>query len=275
MRPLRRVILAILAVMVAIGANLAATSPASAASNTTKHYLPWAKGATYRITQDGNGTYSHNDQWGKGHIDFGIPMGTPILSSTPGTVVRATSKTTGYGNHVVVKSADGYCTVYGHLSSLSVSSGQTVKAGQQLGKSGSSGNSSGPHLRWGRVNCSTMVAVGTPNTYEYGKALYRGAYPKSQNPGASGTTKPADKNVAGTVNTKGAPLIIRSGAGTSFSRLGSLPDNAKVTVYCQRRGQTVTGTYGTSNLWNNIGNGRWVADVYVYTGSNGQLVESC
>jgi murein DD-endopeptidase MepM/ murein hydrolase activator NlpD len=53
-----------------------------------------------------------------------------------------------YGNEVVIRHADGKYSQYGHLSQLSVSAGQSVTAGQQIGLSGSTGNSTGPHLHF-------------------------------------------------------------------------------------------------------------------------------
>ena len=81
-------------------------------------------------------------------IDFGCPMGTPILSSEDGTVDFTASLTVGYGKYVRIKHVDGYITLYAHLSEISVREGQTVVKGQIIGKSGSSGNSTGPHLHF-------------------------------------------------------------------------------------------------------------------------------
>ncbi|URN12167.1 M23 family metallopeptidase [Streptomyces radiopugnans] len=53
-----------------------------------------------------------------------------------------------YGNQVVIRHSDGRYSQYGHLSSLSVSAGQTVNTGQQIGAVGSTGNSTGPHLHF-------------------------------------------------------------------------------------------------------------------------------
>ncbi|MFC0598966.1 M23 family metallopeptidase [Streptomyces palmae] len=80
-------------------------------------------------------------------IDFHAASGTPVHSVGSGTVVEA-GWGGAYGNNVVIKMNDGTYTQYGHLSSLSVSVGQTVTPGQQIGLSGSSGNSTGPHLHF-------------------------------------------------------------------------------------------------------------------------------
>ncbi|WP_368860585.1 M23 family metallopeptidase [Streptomyces sp. RK75] len=88
--------------------------------------------------------------WSSGHhtgVDFSAASGTPVKSVAAGEVVAA-GDGGAYGNQVVVRHADGKYTQYGHLSSLSVQVGQQVGAGTQLGLSGSTGNSTGPHLHF-------------------------------------------------------------------------------------------------------------------------------
>ena len=79
----------------------------------------------------------------------------------------------------------------------------------------------------------------------------------------------------GTVNTAGADLTVRAAPGTSYDGWSSVADGAKVTIVCQTTGTTVTGTYGTSNIWDMLGSGGFVADAYVYTGSDGRVENDC
>lgn len=81
-------------------------------------------------------------------IDYGCPMNTSILASAEGQVVFAGWDSTGYGNFVIVEHKDGNATCYAHLSSISVKRWQTVRQGELLGHSGSTGNSTGPHLHF-------------------------------------------------------------------------------------------------------------------------------
>ncbi|GAA1882563.1 N-acetylmuramoyl-L-alanine amidase [Asanoa iriomotensis] len=74
---------------------------------------------------------------------------------------------------------------------------------------------------------------------------------------------------SGTVDTASTSLNVRSGPGTGYAVVGSVADGAAVTIWCQATGTTVTGTFGTSNVWNRIGLNRWVSDTYVRTGHNG------
>lgn len=70
----------------------------------------------------------------------------------------------------------------------------------------------------------------------------------------------------GTVATGGGALNVRSGPGTNYSVVGTVANGASVTIYCQTTGTTVTGYYGTTNIWNRIGSGQFISDAYVYTG---------
>ncbi|MEW1631658.1 LysM peptidoglycan-binding domain-containing M23 family metallopeptidase [Streptomyces sp. NPDC089173] len=88
--------------------------------------------------------------WSSGYhtgSDFQAASGTPVKAIGPGTVVSA-GWSGSYGNEVVIQHEDGMYSQYAHQSSLSVSAGQTVTGGQQIGLSGSTGNSTGPHLHF-------------------------------------------------------------------------------------------------------------------------------
>ncbi|WP_326720233.1 M23 family metallopeptidase [Streptomyces sp. NBC_00243] len=80
-------------------------------------------------------------------IDFHAASGTSVHAVGSGTVVEA-GWGGAYGNNIVIKMNDGTYTQYGHLSSIGVSVGQTVTPGQQIGLSGSTGNTTGPHLHF-------------------------------------------------------------------------------------------------------------------------------
>ncbi len=80
-------------------------------------------------------------------LDISVERGTPVMSTAEGTILFAKA-TPGLGKLVVVDHGYGFRTAYGHLSNISVSKGQTVKRGQRIGLSGSSGRSTGPHLHY-------------------------------------------------------------------------------------------------------------------------------
>ncbi|HCA86335.1 MAG TPA: peptidase, partial [Streptomyces sp.] len=88
--------------------------------------------------------------WSSGYhtgVDFSVSTGSTVKSVGSGEVVSA-GWAGSYGNQVVIQHEDGKYSQYAHLSSLSVSAGQSVEGGEQIGLSGSTGNSTGPHLHF-------------------------------------------------------------------------------------------------------------------------------
>jgi murein DD-endopeptidase MepM/ murein hydrolase activator NlpD len=88
--------------------------------------------------------------WSQGYhtgVDFPVPTGTSVKSVAAGQVVSAGWEGS-FGYQVVVRHADGRYSQYAHLSAISVKDGQRVSTGQRLGRSGSTGNSTGPHLHF-------------------------------------------------------------------------------------------------------------------------------
>lgn len=119
-------------------------SSADRAASTSGYTSPVSGGGV------GTGYKVSGSMWSSGYhtgVDFSVPTGTSLKAVGAGTVVSA-GWGGAYGNQVVVKLADGYYAQYAHLSSLSVSAGQTVSAGQQVGLSGATGNVTGPHLHF-------------------------------------------------------------------------------------------------------------------------------
>lgn len=72
----------------------------------------------------------------------------------------------------------------------------------------------------------------------------------------------------------GVELRVRSGPGTTYGVVRTLAEGAKVPIYCQTPGQTITGPYGTTKIWDNVGDG-YVSDAYVHTGSDGYVASRC
>ncbi|MEU6370649.1 transglycosylase family protein [Streptomyces sp. NPDC046931] len=88
--------------------------------------------------------------WSKGYhtgVDFPVPTGSSVKAVAAGQVVSA-GWGGSFGYQVVIRHADGRYTQYAHLSAISVKDGQSVVAGQRIGRSGSTGNSTGPHLHF-------------------------------------------------------------------------------------------------------------------------------
>jgi len=88
--------------------------------------------------------------WSRYHtgLDFRAAYGTPIRAVKSGVVLYAGNSGNWAGNHVAIKHADGKTTMYSHMSSMSVRAGQTVPAGQVIGRVGETGRAFGAHLHF-------------------------------------------------------------------------------------------------------------------------------
>lgn len=107
-----------------------------------------ARPKSFRPT-DGVLTSAFGARWGTSHsgIDLAAPIGTPIYTVADGTVLEA-GPASGFGLWVRVQHDDGSVSVYGHMNSYSVYTGQQVEAGQQIAEVGNRGQSTGPHLHF-------------------------------------------------------------------------------------------------------------------------------
>ena len=99
-------------------------------------------------------------------VDFSVPTGT-LVHAMSGGRVRYAGTQSGYGTVVWIDHGGEVLTVYAHLSSLRVATGEPVVAGQVIGLSGASGNVTGPHLhfeiwRWGRPVDPVPLLGGRP-----------------------------------------------------------------------------------------------------------------
>ncbi|WP_406462913.1 transglycosylase family protein [Streptomyces sp. NBC_01622] len=98
----------------------------------------------------GTAYHAEGSAWSKGYhtgVDFLVPTGTSVKAIEGGQVVTA-GWGGSYGYQVVIRHADGRYSQYAHLSAISVRDGQSVGAGQRIGRSGSTGNTTGPHLHF-------------------------------------------------------------------------------------------------------------------------------
>lgn len=104
----------------------------------------------YLITQKYGEVIPGVTYQGKPHtgIDYGCPDGTEILASADGVVKLAEFDNSGYGYVVIIRHNDGRATLYAHLGQILCHTNQSVKQGNIIGTSGSTGNVTGPHLHF-------------------------------------------------------------------------------------------------------------------------------
>lgn len=95
-----------------------------------------------------SGSISQYPVWYHMAVDIQNPGAPPILASDTGTVTYAGCVRYGYGCSIIIDHANGYESLYAHLSSIGVSPGQAVVQGQQIGIMGSTGRSTGTHLHF-------------------------------------------------------------------------------------------------------------------------------
>lgn len=176
---------------------------------------------TFPITQ----LFGENPKWyplTKGHngIDWGIPLRTPVYATLPGTVARVGSDSSGYGNHIRISHDHNLLSLYGHLDESKyalVKVGDVVQAGQQIGFSGNTGRSTGPHLHFEVREGSTAF---DPKPY------LTSSLPKpvdSDSGDVSDVNKPVavDAPVFKVRITADPTINVRTGPGVAYPSIGS------------------------------------------------------
>ena len=95
----------------------------------------------------------HSARYSGRAIDYGVGSGTPVYAMAGGTAATRNLGASSFGKYVSIKHADGTESIYAHLSGFEVGN-QKVSAGQKIGYSGNSGNSTGDHLHfeWSGLN---------------------------------------------------------------------------------------------------------------------------
>jgi hypothetical protein len=161
--------------------------------------------------------FGENPQWypltnGHNGIDWGIPEGTPVRAAMDGTIARAELDTTGYGKHVRILHPDGAMTIYGHLSNYACKAGDKVKAGDIIGYSGNTGNSTGPHLHFEY----RMVPDNGKSAVDPLKYLTLAPIP--------------DQPALLKAKVLADILNIRDGPGTNFKKIGQLKAGQEINV---------------------------------------------
>ncbi|MFG2134884.1 M23 family metallopeptidase [Streptomyces sp. NPDC048751] len=132
-------------VSVVLGTGVASAASAPSASSWIDPVAKYKLSASF-AQAGGMWAHKHSGQ------DFAVPSGTKVMAAHGGTVVKAGGNGAGdgpaYGNAIVIKHGNKTYSQYAHLSRIEVKVGQVVKTGQEIARSGNTGNSSGPHLHF-------------------------------------------------------------------------------------------------------------------------------
>lgn len=194
------------------------------------------------------------------HFHLGLDIGAvfqKLASPVSGIVTQAgtdPASNGGYGNFVVVTAGNGLQWLFGHLSQISVKPGQAVASGDQLGVTGDSGNSSGPHLHVGVFNPGANV-FGTSGSLNPAPLL-AAAY-GNQNPGVVNKDNTITLPLIGTIQT---PLSI----------LGNMQQQGQTQVQGQVQSNLlldavskVPGLSGVGDWFSHLGMNLWRAFLYL------------
>lgn len=147
----------------------------------------WVKPVNANDSGWNGGRYS-SGKW-HGGLDYPVPTGTPVVSPTTAKVLAKRHLATSYGIHAILQSSDGYKMILAHLSSLPPfpGVGSIIGRGQTVGFSGSTGNSTGPHLHFevippggshgSAINPQSMLGGGVAMTRNIDGGGFFGGFP--------------------------------------------------------------------------------------------------
>ena len=186
----------------------------------------WPVGGDGGVDQNNWPKYNTSNSYHSG-TDISAPTGTEIYSVYDGVVDTVRSMTSSYGNHVIIKCYANNQTVYIYYCHMSrfanISVGQSVSAGTLIGYVGATGNASGPHLHYEVRDVNKRYgSLQNPNLNPHDFLPPKGTKPDACN---------CDASYAGiyTVTASGA-LNMRSGHGTQYGIVASIPTGTQVTV---------------------------------------------
>ncbi|WP_059007811.1 M23 family metallopeptidase [Streptomyces specialis] len=221
--------------LLALGTLIATLLTAPTAQAAPNFKAPFACGQQW--------TYSHHSAEVRRALDFvrsdgGATANAPVLASASGTATRH-NQPGGAGQYIVIDHGGGWQTYYFHLAAYSVANGQSVAQGQQIGTTGSTGNSSGAHIHYEQLyNGVGQNIVINGQSLAYPSSYYAN-YLTSDNGCGGGTTTYWVDTFARTDGYAGPSTASPQGAlyaGTNY-------------VYCKVWGENYTGAYGNNHWW--------------------------
>jgi murein DD-endopeptidase MepM/ murein hydrolase activator NlpD len=182
--------------------------------------------------------YSRFGKPGHNGLDFGLPIGTPVLASAEGTVEKIGYDEKGYGYFILLRH-DKFFTLYAHLSKIQVSVQQKVFSSQQIGLSGNTGFSTGPHLHF------ELRVPGAPGSYNKGE-IDPSPFFEAISVSATGIKE----GYAGHAVVSVSVLNVRLNPSLSAPVVGSLSESTKVEVISTKNGWCKIALYAKADFLN-------------------------
>jgi hypothetical protein len=205
-------------------------------------------------------TYSHHSAEVRLALDFvrndgGTTNGTPVLASAGGTAYRY-YQAGGAGNYIAIEHGGGWKTYYFHLSAYSVANGAAVSQGQQIGTTGSTGNTSGPHIHYEQLYNGV------------GQTIYINGVSLAPYPGSYGVKAITSDNGCGGGGTYfwtwGSGVRVRSDAYLSSPVVATLGGPTYVRVLCQKQGDWVNAEGYSNNWWSKLASpSGFITNIYI------------
>ncbi len=204
-------------------------------------------------------TYSHHSAEVRLALDFvrsdgGATAGAPVLASAAGVATRH-FQAGGAGNYVVVEHGDGWRTYYFHLSEYSVSDGAWVERGTPVGRTGSTGASSGAHIHYEQLRGGAGQTI-----HLEGASL--APYPPTY--GSAHWTSETACDGPRSFATWGNDRPIHETPSTSSRVLRTIATPTTVSVDCQARGGVVTAEGYMNEWWAHVpALGGYLSNIYI------------
>lgn len=205
-------------------------------------------------------TYSHHSQEVRQALDFikngGGTNGAPVLATAAGTAYRH-NEPSGAGQYIRIEHGGGWKTYHFHLSAYSVANGQAVSQGQQVGTTGSTGNSSGPHQHYEQLynGGGQVIHINGQSLAPYPGSYGQRSITSDNGCGGGGGTP---------FMTYGSGVRVRQDAYLSSPVVTTLGGPTQVWVLCQKEGDTVTAEGYTNKWWSKLRDqGGFMTNIYI------------
>lgn len=205
-------------------------------------------------------TYSHHSQEVRLALDFvradgGATDGAPVLASAPGVATRHV-QAGGAGNYIMVTHGDGWITYYFHLSAYSVEDGTWVSRGQEVGRVGSTGASSGPHLHYEQLRngAGQTIEIEGSSLAPYPSGYFQRDLVSENGCGEGGRN----------FSTWGSNRPVYERATQASPQVTQIASPSSVFIDCQTQGQSVVAEGYTNDWWSHLrDHGGYISNIYI------------